>query len=268
VLHQSVSVQRASATHGEQRTRYFGCDFRLPRLGLAAFFPLGFPSFISSCGFGGIRTSAPIRRRVFSSTWGFPVMGKSKAIRANPFEPRPPILPNGDADPNVLLIQIGAVTTTWENTEIGYAYLFGFLAKPTGYAPAARRGYGAIISAKSRKDVIAGAAEVFFHLFPDQWLEQELADFLNIYISAASRRNDVAHGVIASGRSPRAGWYLEPNMYGNKRDVLLNTPYAYTSTQLKRLSKLFSGLRLDVEAFRRTLTRHYESSDPKRRARY
>jgi hypothetical protein len=40
------------------------------RLGLATFLPLGFPSFISSCGLGGWRSNSCIVRSVFSSTWG------------------------------------------------------------------------------------------------------------------------------------------------------------------------------------------------------
>ena len=258
------------ATHLQQRTRYFVCDFRRDLLGLAAFLFLGFPSFISECCFGGCRSNSCIVRSVFSSTWGLLVMTKSKFhIRENPFEPRPKMLPVGDAEPMMIYPMIGQVITSWEGTEIGYSYLYATVLKPTGYtSPAARRAYGSIISVRSRKAMIESAAEVYFHLFPSPTIEQEMADLLNIYMSAASRRNDIAHGVIVSAQGPRTGWYLESNLYSNKRDVTSITPYAYTSDQMKRLAGQFVKLRFDVEGFRGTLKTHFLSFDPKLRAQY
>jgi len=197
-------------------------------------------------------------------------MSKPKIrVRENPFEQRPTTLPVGDDDPRKIVPLIGEITTTWEGTEIAYAYLYATVLKPTGYtSPAARRAYGAIISAKSRKAMIEAAAEVFFHQFPSTTIELEMADFLKIYDSASGRRNDIAHGVIVSGQKPRSGWYLEANFYSNKRPMTFESPYAYTSAQMKRIASQFTALRFDVEAFRDTLKEHFQSSDPKYRARY
>lgn len=195
-------------------------------------------------------------------------MSKSNVIRRNVFEPRPPILPVGDSDPRTLVPLIGEITTTWEGTEIAYSYFYATILKPTGYtSPAARRAYGSIISANSRKGMIESAAEVFFHLFPSATLEQETTDLLSMYSSAASRRNDIAHGVIMNSKFG-SGWYLEANTYSTKRDMAFTSPYAYTSTQIKKIANHINRLRFDVEAFRDTLKEHFQSCDPKLRARY
>jgi hypothetical protein len=218
---------------------------------------------------GGWRSNSRIVRSVLSSTWGLSVMTKSKVkIFKNPFEPRPPILPVGDHGPLTIVPLIGEITTTWETTEIGYAYLFSTTIKPTIPMPAARRAYGSVVSPRARKQMIEAAGEVFFHLFPNELIEEQFANFLNVYDSASSRRNDIAHGVIVAGRKGRSGWYLEANTYSNKRDMKDDSPYAYTSAQMKQIANMFSRLRMDVEAFRNTLKEHFLSCDPKLRARY
>lgn len=196
-------------------------------------------------------------------------MSKPKIkIRDNPFEPRPESLPIGDDNPHKIYPVIGEITTVWEGAEISYSYLFSTILRPTQSIPAARRAYGSIISAKSRRDMIEGAGEVFFHLFPNARLEQELGEFLNIYMSAANRRNEIAHGVIVRTTGQREGWYLEANTYSRKRDMNFNSPYAYTGAQMHQIASRFSRLRTDVEGFRSTLKEHFLSCDPRARARY
>lgn len=196
-------------------------------------------------------------------------MAKPKVkIRDNPFEPRPATLPRGDGDPREIVQCIGEITTVWEGTEISYSYLFATILRPTHSIPAARRAYGSIISAKSRRDMIDGAGEVFFHHFPNERLEQELGELLNIYMSAASRRNEIAHGIILNGQPPRWGWYLEANAYSAKRDVTFKSPYAYTSAQMHQIATWFNQLRTDVYTFGNTLKEHFLSCDPRARARY
>jgi hypothetical protein len=196
-------------------------------------------------------------------------MAKAKPpARLNPFQPRPPILLVGDADPRTLVPLIGQITTSWENAEIGYSYIYSTLLNPVRDSQAARRAYGSIISAVSRKATIESAAEVFFHKFPNETLEEETAHLLNVYIAGASRRNDVAHGVITNGIAPRTGWFVESNFYSNKRDIDFKSPYAYTSSQLSEIAKRMTALRFDTGALQDALKVHFLSCDPKLRGRY
>jgi hypothetical protein len=197
-------------------------------------------------------------------------MAKSKMPpkRKNPFEPRPPILPVGDSDPRSIVPLIGEVTTSWEAAEISYSYLFSTIVSPVAGSRAVRRAYGSVISARTRKEMIESAGELFFHVFPNADIEGDFLHLLKIYNSAASRRNDVAHGMIIAGTGTRTGWYLEANTYSTKRDVTFQTPYAYTSAQMKEMANKISRLQYDVQAFRDILKAHFLSFDPKLRAQY
>jgi hypothetical protein len=114
--------------------------------------------------------------------------------------------------------------------------------------------------------MIQAAGAAFFHAFPNKSLEDELAEFMNIYSSASSRRNDSAHGVIVSIKP--ACWYLEANMYSSKRSMDRESPYAYTSAQIMNFGNCFFKLQMDVNAFRDTLREHFDSAPPKVRERY
>jgi hypothetical protein len=197
-------------------------------------------------------------------------MGKSKSAmrRTNIFEKRPDTLPHGDADPHKILCAVGQALSSWEMVEVSYSYLFNTLARPQGASIAIRRAYGSIISARSRREMIEAAAETFFHFFPFRHYEDDLKDFMRIYGSASSRRNEFAHGVVYTSRSPRTGFYLEANDYNNKRGINRLSPYAYTSDQIMKIAKQFTAHRFDVEAFRSELARHFQESDPKARERY
>jgi hypothetical protein len=198
---------------------------------------------------------------------GVLAMSKIPKVQNNPFEPRPPKLPVGDADPNALLYAIGAALSAWEMTEVTYSYLFNTLTRPRTQSPAIRRAYGSIIASRSRREMIEAAADVFFHNFPDAFLQRELADFMNIYSSGAARRNEFAHGIVASNKAGQ--WYLEANLYSNKRTVSRESPFAYTSAQINKIASQFTKLNRDVNAFQATLMDHFAlSSNTKARERY
>ncbi len=115
--------------------------------------------------------------------------------------------------------------------------------------------------------MIEAAAEVFFHTFPNDELEGELDELMIIYGDASSRRNELAHGVAISRAA--SSWYLEANMYSDKRDVKQrDSPFAYTSDQIETLCAEFSRLLRGVNGFRDRLQDHFRSSPPTLRARY
>jgi len=173
----------------------------------------------------------------------------------------------GDIDPRKICLAVGGALSDWENAEIAYSYLFNNLTRPQILSSAIRRAYGSVISVRSRREMIEAAAQVFFHEFPSTALEAELRDILNFYMSAAARRNDFAHGVVLSWGASK-GWYLEANMYSNKRSMTHATPYAYTSEQISKIASGFSRLTTDVNDLRDELQAHFRSCDPTRRARY
>jgi hypothetical protein len=208
-------------------------------------------------------------RRTVLSNLDCSVMAKPKLpkIHDNPFEKELKRLAKGDPDPNKIFQAMGSALNSWEIAEVAFAYLFSDLAHPTGYGTAARRAYGSVIAARGRREMISAAAETFFHLFPDKELEREFDEYLAIYQKAMARRNEIAHGVVHTPRG-KSGFYLEANNYGLKRGLDWQSPYAYTSQQIAWLGQCFGRLRWNIEGFRRTLKEHFQSSDPKSRARY
>ena len=191
-----------------------------------------------------------------------------KKTYQNPFEPRPDPFPIGDTDPKKVCYAIGSLLSTWEDTETAFSYLFNAVARPQISSYAIRRAYGSIEGSRARKGMIETSAAVFFKSFPDQQLESDLKELMNIYISAISRRNDCAHGIVMGGLPPLSGWYVEANMYSSKRDVKLKSPYAYTSHQILEFGHSFANLRQNAYALADKLKAHFRASHPPARERY
>jgi len=176
--------------------------------------------------------------------------------------------PAGDFDPREIQRAIGSYLTSWEMTEVSFAYLFNATVRPDLNSEAIRRAYGSITSARTRKGMIEEGAKVFFKAFPENSLAKKLRDLLKVYDSAATRRNEVAHGIILAGLPPHTGWYLEANMYSSRRDVARESPYAYTSTQLYEFQRGLKQLGDDSYVLADALRELFQASRATRHGLY
>ncbi len=242
--------------------RHLGCDFRTCRLGLSAFLPLGFPSFISACGFGGCRSNSCIVRSVFSSTWGLSVMAKNPKPEKplQPWDIRPPS-PLGDNDENQIFNAVGQALTEWEHVENACAKLFAVLVsanqRQTYHAPAVRA-YGCIFSTGTKAEMLRTAAKAYFSRRKGKaHFEAELMRVTQEYLEFANRRNEIAHGIVSRvfltektslrGHRPGAiGLYLLPSFYNPRKFKNEIFTSRYTSSDLVYYRQEFTKLCLRI----------------------
>jgi Holliday junction resolvase-like predicted endonuclease len=108
----------------------------------------------------------------------------------------PPFPDHGDADPNVTFAAVGRAMSEWERLELYLARLYAkFLDIPTIEA-IARPEYARVAVSRERARAIEAAAAAYFVRHPNQELDAEFEAMICDARKLATRRNDIAHGVV------------------------------------------------------------------------
>jgi hypothetical protein len=159
----------------------------------------------------------------------------------------------GAPDPNRLFMAVGAALTSWEALEFIFASLFQTLVESK--SPASHRVYGSIASARGRRDALEAAAEIFFERKKvDNEEQAAFRSLIKHFVHAASRRNEIAHGVACE--VPPGGTFLIPAPYNtNKTHAFpkdddgewgrIRAKYRYTTEDIdlfnRRTNELFTA---------------------------
>ena len=177
---------------------------------------------------------------------------------ADAYWQRPPARDKGDEKPEPLWQAIGSSVTTWEMIEDTFAVLFRLLVE--SQSSAASRAYGAIASARGRREALMAAAEIFFEIHKVAELWREEFDLLMQHFAKASgRRNEIAHGIsiryMHGEEDPTAiGIFLIPAAYNtSKRHPFmpkesedkfahLQSKYRYTAEDISQITSKFHHL--------------------------
>jgi hypothetical protein len=183
-------------------------------------------------------------------------------VRKPQQEPKPssrrPVSPVGDAREDMIFGAVGHALTEWEQLENACAQLFAVLVSTNhkrAYLAPAIRAYGTITSAATRKEMLVNAGEAYFAKRPAkaQSFKAEFTELMQAYIDFASRRNDIAHGLVQRvfltkrGIRPAAiGIYLTPSFYSARHFKNEQLAYLYTSSDLIFYRQEFTKLMLRV----------------------
>jgi hypothetical protein len=233
-------------------------------VGLAAFFGLAFPSFISSCGLGGILTIAAM---IAAASGGMSVFRRSGIaishvqgehnMGGNPWDP-PPFPKRGNNSQATLFSAIGRALTTWEELESFLSNLYSSLCEKSAYDEKANFVYGQFASVNRRMDELNRVGSSYFTKRPNQNFEGELCSIIRDVNGWSARRNDVAHGVVRFiglvrdnddyiGKSlghtlltVPIEWCLVPPHFKENKYVTGNTPaHILTSYEINKFAKAF-----------------------------
>jgi hypothetical protein len=174
----------------------------------------------------------------------------------NPWE-IPPFPTKGDDNECITFESVGRALTAWENFETRLFWLYVAILGVSGWTVPAERAYGAIATSRGRVDMLraAGSAYLFEYRTPEEKsdeLKQDLATLLNRAGDYASRRNEIAHGVVwkysdAYIYEPRDGYVLSPPPYSTNKRTLgphsITMPrYLYSSVEINHFREAFSQL--------------------------
>src|SRR5688572_17039553 len=172
----------------------------------------------------------------------------AKSPPPNPPGPfvRFPIPAKGDADFDTTYAAIGRSLTHWELLE---------------------GSFGSLNAPNLKKPMIAHGAATFFARFPEsngEPLQKELDKILELYIEAANRRNEIAHGIVAPHAVPPYTGHLDeasyvgPNFTSPKhRDVKLKAAYLYSSVEIIKYTRRFDELATRIQALCERLETHF-----------
>lgn len=125
----------------------------------------------------------------------------------------------GDATEDAIYLAVGRALSRWELVDNFMARLFATLVNSPSQASA--RAFGSVVSPQGRREMVENAGEIYFD-DPNRHKHDAgvLGKLLKNYGEAASRRNDIAHGIaaeITDGAKPKLGWFLVPPDYNSKR---------------------------------------------------
>jgi hypothetical protein len=135
-----------------------------------------------------------------------------------------PSLPDrGDDNPDAVFLGVGKVMTGWETIEFELSRLYSvFAGYPDGDA---MREYGKPTIARLRLDGLSKAADKFFVNRPSQDHEGQFQSIARRLHHFASRRNEVAHGIVFNVERIKAFTQNFVREARNKPQYLLIAPY-------------------------------------------
>lgn len=136
----------------------------------------------------------------------------------------PPSLPDrGDDSPDAVFLGVGKVMSGWETIEFELSRLYSvFAGDPDGDA---MREYGKPTIARLRLEGLSKAANSFFVKRPSQEREGRFLSIVKHLGHFASRRNEVAHGIVFDVQRIKAFTEKFVREARNKPQYLLIAPY-------------------------------------------
>jgi hypothetical protein len=187
---------------------------------------------------------------------------RAKKARPPPTPPQPkawdmpPLPARGDPYRDDTFIAVGRALSQWEHFEGEIGLIYGILVDSRQETEPAMRAYGAVSTFSTRLDMILSASKAFF-LSIEPSYEAEIKSLLDDAKQFASRRNEIAHGIVQPyyiKGSNRSGYALGPSKYATRKQNLsrmsdfdiyyatVSSLYAYTSTQLSEITNQFGIL--------------------------
>jgi len=156
-----------------------------------------------------------------------------------PFDRRPwPTV--GDRELDTTYAAVGRALSSWERYEGVLSLLFSALVVNMERV-GARRAYVAVRTFEGRAEMLKAASEGYFHEHPNEKFLNDFKEILKAAKNFASRRNDIAHGVVdyfsitmeTDLRQPGGGFAMFPSYASFKDRSIENRPdYCYTSVEL------------------------------------
>jgi hypothetical protein len=189
----------------------------------------------------------------------------SPTAKSRPKKPRPPPTPPkrnpwdvpplpsiGDSNQDMTYIGVGHALSSWVEGSLGI--LYGTLVGNISDTSPAMRAYGAVAAFSTRKDMVNEASAAYF-FSNNSPLQPAIASLLIEAKEFATRRNEIAHGIIqpyyTGGLAP-SGYALGPSRFAVRKRKLSRHPeleidlavgiYAYTSDLLLGFSRHFGVL--------------------------
>ena len=197
----------------------------------------------------------------------------------NPFA-KPPKATSGDVNATDIYTSVGFSLHSWENCEIACATIYSALVMPASDNHTLMRAYGVIVSSSTRREMIEASCEAYFLLHKNEELRSRTSKLLNLYGTAASRRNEIAHGVVSATSQFRVvnkvavpipnRWFLGPAIFSTKKNTKLSfatdgaietgPKYRYSTAEIGKFIKDISELEKraykvaqDIRAFHASL---------------
>ena len=124
----------------------------------------------------------------------------------------------GNRSENELFLAVGKALSHWELVEQAIASLFTVITVGSYFAPVAPtvRAYAAIVGSKARIDMVQAALLSWLHDWTDCPCGQNAKDVLRDCGRWASKRNNIAHGLVDMFIDEPGAWFLLPSLYNLK----------------------------------------------------
>lgn len=164
----------------------------------------------------------------------------------------PPLPKRGDRHRDDTFVGVGRALSQWEHFEGEIGLIYGVLVRSFRETSPAIRAYGSVAAFSTRIEMINEASKAFFlHVIPS--IEKEIKHLLDDAKQFATRRNEIAHGIVQpyySKGSTQSGYVLGPSRFATRKQKLsrdggwgdIEVVYAYTSRELDDFSTHFGTL--------------------------
>jgi hypothetical protein len=175
---------------------------------------------------------------------------------SNPWD-RPPIPSTGDETEEELYRAVGRALSGWEFLEMELAGLFDVFIGTNLDSHASHRAYGSVTIWNVRRDMLKATADAFFLNFHNPRLQSRVTQAINRVDCFASRRNDIAHGIVTAYDEfmrvfhPHGGfngWLLFPAYTSTKavREPFRFPKYGFNAKIINEFGEQFRSIRPEI----------------------
>lgn len=171
----------------------------------------------------------------------------------NPFA-KPIMAKTGNLTAREIYTSVGFALDRWERCEIGFAVIYGALILPAGDDHVLHRAFGTITAPTTRQEMIWNAGDAYFARHKNHELHANLRHLLNLYKSAAPRRNEIAHAMVDGVTSYKVvnnaavplptAWFLVPSIFSTRKTEMhmAGPKYRLSSVEIAHFTACFEEL--------------------------
>lgn len=180
----------------------------------------------------------------------------------NPFA-NPILAEKGNHTAREIYVDVGFSLDRWEHCDTDFAVLYSALIGAGDSNYALMQAFGMIFGPKTKKDMMWAANDAAFHARQSDdeetsWqraaFKKEVRKLLNLYMDAASRRNEIAHAMVMGQPTYKVVekvavplptvWFLVPPLFATKKNEphMGGPKYRYSTKELSHFTKCFEEL--------------------------
>lgn len=189
-------------------------------------------------------------------------MAAKDILDPNPFA-NPSFAEKGNKAAREIYTAMGFALDRWEHCDMSFATVYAALVCPERSNHMLMRAFGTITAPTTKQAMTWEACDAFFGSHENQDLHKQCRHLLNLYQTAAARRNEIAHAVVMRDMIPDVvtDWFLFPPIFATRKNKIFHDgpKYRYSTNEINHFAKCFAEMAARARSLSQSIREFYWS---------